>query len=254
MFIDTHCHLTDEYAAPDDLAAIITRAADANVDTLICPSADPLDIQKAIDLTKQFDRVFCTVGIHPEFAKANIDVNVFLPDSIFTNEKILGIGEIGLDYHYGTKDKNQQIELFEKQIVIAQKHNLPVAVHTREAETDTIAILNSDIRGVMHCFTSSWDMARVMLDRGFYFSASGILTFKNADELRETFSKIPTDRIVIETDSPYCAPMPYRGKKCEPFMTVETAKALAQIKNLHLNDLEIILMQNTRNLYPKIKL
>ena len=106
----------------------------------------------------------------------------------------------------------------------------------------------------MHCFTSSWDLAKVMLDRGFYFSASGIITFKNAESIRETFAKIPTDRIVIETDSPYCAPVPYRGKVCEPAFVIETAKVLAQIKNIELKELEGILLQNTKKLYPKIVL
>ena len=134
---------------------------------------------------------------------------------------------------------------------MAKKHNLPVAIHTRDAEEDTKTILTDDFHGVMHCFTSSWDLAKIMLDRGFFFSASGILTFKNAEEIRETFKKIPTDRIVIETDAPYCAPVPYRGKTCEPAMVVETAKVLAQIKNLQLNDLAIILADNTKKLYPK---
>ena len=135
---------------------------------------------------------------------------------------------------------------------IAREHKLPVAIHTRDADDDTAVILR-DVCGVMHCFTSGWKLAKIMLDRGFFFSASGILTFKNATEVRETFAKIPTDRIVIETDAPSCAPVPYRGKTCEPFMVTETAKVLAEIKNLQINELASILEQNTLNLYPKIK-
>ena len=131
---------------------------------------------------------------------------------------------------------------------------MPVAIHTRDAEDDTTSILTDKNFGVMHCFTCNWDLARVMLDRGFYFSASGILTFKNAELVRETFAKIPNDRIVIETDSPFCAPVPHRGKKCEPYMIIETAKILAQIKNLKLDELENILFENTKRLYPKIKI
>ena len=130
---------------------------------------------------------------------------------------------------------------------------MPVAIHTRDAEQDTANILTNKSHGVMHCFTSGWDLAKVMLDRGFYFSASGILTFRNSESIRETFTKIPNDRIVIETDAPYCAPVPYRGKTCEPFMVTETAKVLAEIKNLQINELASILEQNTLNLYPKIK-
>ena len=170
------------------------------------------------------------------------------------NPRVIGVGEIGLDYHYTPQTRVQQIELFEHQLEIAYRHDLPVAIHTRDAEGDTAAILTDKYRGVMHCFTSSWDLAKTMLDRGFYFSASGILTFKNSESIRETFSKIPVDRIVIETDAPYCAPVPYRGKTCEPAMVVETAKVLAQIKNLDLSDLENILLENTKKLYPKMKL
>ena len=129
---------------------------------------------------------------------------------------------------------------------------MPVAIHTRDAEDDTKNILTNKYHGVMHCFTSNWDLAEYALSRGFYFSASGILTFKNSESIRETFAKIPLDRIVIETDSPYCAPVPYRGKICEPFMVVETAKVLAQIKNLQIEELEKILLKNTKKLYPKM--
>ncbi|HNY25230.1 MAG TPA: TatD family hydrolase [Alphaproteobacteria bacterium] len=252
MFIDTHCHLTDRYAKPDELDAIINHAKDAGVGTLICACAEPVDFEPAIEIIKKYKNVFCTIGVHPEHLGSLSDV--ILPDSIIENPKVLGVGEIGLEYHYGSEHKKQQIELFEKQLAIAKKHNLPVAIHTREAEEDTMAILDGSVRGVMHCFTGSWEFAKVMLDRGFFISASGILTFKNSMDLRETFSKIPTDRIVIETDSPWCAPIPFRGKPCQPAMVIETAKVLAEIKKLQISELETILMENTKNLYPKIKL
>ena len=177
-----------------------------------------------------------------------------MTDAILKHPKVIGIGEIGLDYHECTARRDAQIKLFEQQLNLAKKYNLPVAIHTRDAEEDTAAILTSDYHGVMHCFTSSWNLAKTMLDRGFYFSASGILTFKNAAEIRETFSKIPLDRLVIETDSPYCAPVPHRGKVCEPAFVVETAKVLAEVKNVPLTRLEDILKQNTKHLYPKISL
>ena len=144
------------------------------------------------------------------------------------------------------------VVLFLQQLEVAKKYALPVAIHTREAENDTAEILNGDVGGVMHCFTSSWNLAKKMLDRGFFFSASGILTFKNATEIRETFAKIPLDRIVIETDAPYCAPVPYRGKVCEPAMVIETARVLAQVKGVSLDELERILETNVKSLYPKI--
>ena len=250
MFIDTHCHLTDKYTGGAD--AVIQRAKDANVGVMICPTADPDDIPDALALAEKYNNIFCTIGIHPEHA--NADAADYLTDSVLTHPRVIGVGEIGLDYHYSPDNKKEQIKLFEQQLDLAKKYNLPVAIHTREAEEDTAQILNGDVRGVMHCFTSSWGLAKKMLDLGFFFSASGIMTFKNADEIRDTFAKIPNDRIVIETDAPYCAPVPYRGKICEPAMVIETARVLASIKNLPVDKLELILMENVKKLYPKIVL
>lgn len=249
MFIDTHCHLTDEYDGGID--AVIARAKDAGVGAMVCATADPKDIIPALNIAQKHDNIFVTTGIHPDYINENPDN--FLTDEILKNSHIIGIGEIGLDYHYSPQTRTQQIELFQKQLDIAHRHDLPVAIHTRDAESDTANILTDKYHGVMHCFTSSWNLAKTMLDRGFYFSASGILTFKNSESVRETFAKIPIDRIVIETDAPYCAPVPYRGKICEPAFVIETAKVLAQIKNLDLSDLENILLDNTKKLYPKIK-
>jgi TatD DNase family protein len=146
--------------------------------------------------------------------------------------------------------------LFERQLEMARDAKLPVAIHTRDAENDTAEILNkySDIGGVMHCFTSGWDLAKKMLDRGFFFSASGILTFKNAADIRDTFSRIPIDRLVVETDSPYCAPVPYRGKICEPAYVIETTRVLSEIKNVSFEKMCDIVMENVKKLYPKIKI
>ena len=245
MLIDTHCHLTDRYT--DGADAIIARATAAGVGTLICATAEPEDFAPAIALSEKHKNIFCTIGIHPE--RANEKPNY---ENLLSHPRVVGVGEIGLDYHYNSENKNQQIELFRMQIEIARRAKLPIAVHTRDAETDTANILDGSVGGVMHCFTSSWDLAKKMLDRGFYFSASGIITFKNAADVRETFTKIPTDKIVIETDAPLCAPVPYRGKPCEPAMIVETAKVLASIKNIELSDLETILTNNTKKLYPKL--
>ena len=250
MFIDTHCHLTDEYDGGID--AVITRAKNADVGTLICATAEGIDIKPALKLAEKHDNIFVTTGIHPDHIDLN--PNDFLTDKILNHPRVVGVGEIGLDYHYTPETRVKQIKLFEQQIEIANKYNLPVAIHTRDADDDTMAILTDKYFGVMHCFTSSWNLAKVMLDRGFYFSASGILTFKNANEIRETFSKIPMNRIVIETDSPYCAPIPYRGKVCEPAFVIETARVLAQIKNLQIDELEKILFENTKKLYPRISL
>lgn len=247
MFIDTHCHLT--YDCDGGVDAVIERAKNAGVGALVCATADSKDFLPALQIAETHDNVFVTIGIHPDGISQNPYETI--SDDILSHEKVIGVGEIGLDYHYSPQTRNQQIKLFEQQLEIALKHNMPVAIHTRDAEQDTAAILTDRYHGVMHCFTSSWDLARTMLDRGFYFSASGILTFKNSDTVRETFAKIPIDRIVIETDAPFCAPVPYRGKNCEPSMVVETAKVLAQIKNLQIDELQGILFENTKRLYPK---
>lgn len=251
MFIDTHCHLTDNYVS-GDLGDVIARATAAGVGMIICPSADPNDVIAAVKIATTNPNIYATTGIHPEYA--GIDASEYLTESILTNPHVVGIGEIGLDYHERNDNRTAQIQLFEQQLELARKYGLPVAIHTRDAENDTAAILRGDIHGVMHCFTSSWNLAKTMLDRGFYFSASGILTFKNAAEIRETFAKIPIDRIVIETDSPYCAPVPHRGKVCEPAFVVDTARVLADVKGMSITELEPILVKNTLNLYPKIKL
>ncbi len=250
MFIDTHCHLNDEYEGGTD--AVVNRAKQSGVTALVCATANPQDFQSALQIAENYNNVFVTLGIHPDYADKN--PYDYLTDDMLNNPHVIGVGEIGLDYHYNTDNRIAQIKLFESQLEIADKHNLPVAIHTRDAENDTIAILTNKYCGVMHCFTSSWELAKIMLDRGFYFSASGILTFKNAESVRETFTKIPNDRIVIETDSPYCAPVPYRGKICEPSMVIETAQVLANIKNLQLSELENILLENTKRLYSRIKL
>lgn len=251
MFIDTHCHLTDNYVS-GDLRDVVARAFDAGVKTLICPTANPADIPDAIKIAEEYNNVFATVGIHPEYA--GVDAQQFLTDDVLRHPRVIGVGEIGLDYHGGDDNRNAQIQLFEQQLDLARKYNLPVAIHTRDAESDTADILGGDVRGVMHCFTSSWNLAKAMLDRGFFFSASGILTFKNATDVRDTFAKIPIDRIVIETDSPYCAPVPYRGKVCEPAYVIETARVLADIHKMSLDEMGPILVQNTKQLYPKMNI
>ncbi len=252
MLVDTHCHLTDPTMSGENLHAVLQRAHDAGVGTIICPTADPADIDAALCIASTHENVFATIGIHPEYAGA--DAARHLTDAQLHHPRVVGVGEIGLDYHYGADNRMAQIDLFLQQLDIARGAGLPVAIHTREAEDDTAQILKGDVSGVMHCYTSSWDLAKKMLDRGFFFSASGILTFKNSDEIRETFKKIPINRIVVETDGPYCAPVPHRGKPCEPFMVTDTARVLADLHGIPLDELDKILLENVRALYPKITL
>ncbi len=255
MLIDTHCHLTYDFSSVGGMDAVIARAHDAGVKYIICPTADPVDILPAVKLANERENIFATIGIHPEHAGVN--PTDYITDEILANPRVLAVGEIGLDYHEMAADtRNAQIELFEKQLDMARRAGLPVAIHTRDAESDTFEILSrySDIYGVMHCFTSSYDLAKKMLDRGYFFSASGILTFKNAADIRDTFARIPIDRIVVETDSPYCAPVPHRGCVCEPAYVVDTTRVLAEIKNVPFEKMCDIVIENTKKLYPKIKI
>jgi len=254
MLVDTHCHLTYKIDENNDIDAVIARARDVGVEYIVCPTADPDDVPRALEIAEKYDNVFATIGIHPEHA--GVRAADYITDDILSHPRVLGVGEIGLDYHGDDiKPRATQIELFAEQLEMARRANLPVAIHTRDAENDTAEILAeySDVRGVMHCFTSSWGLAKKMLDHGFYFSASGIITFKNAADIRETFAKIPVDRIVVETDSPYCAPVPYRGKICEPAFVVETARVVAGIKNIPFEKFCDIVIENTQKLYPKIQ-
>ena len=255
MLIDTHCHLTYDFSSVCGAAAVMARAVAAGVKYMICPTADPVDILPAIKLAHEHDNIFATIGIHPEHAGTN--PADYITDEILSDPRVLAVGEIGLDYHEMANDtRAAQIELFERQLDMARRAGLPVAIHTRDAENDTVEILSRypDIYGVMHCFTSGYDMARKMLDRGYFFSASGILTFKNAGDIRETFARLPLDRLVVETDSPYCAPVPYRGKICEPAYVVETTRVLSEIKNVSFEKMCDIVMENVKKLYPKIKI
>lgn len=255
MLIDTHCHLTYDFSRLGGADAVMERAVAAGVKYMICPTADPVDILPAIKLAHAHDNVFATIGIHPEHAGTN--PADYITDEILSDPRVLAVGEIGLDYHeMATDTRAAQIELFERQLDMARRAGLPVAIHTRDAESDTFDILSRypDIYGVMHCFTSGYDLAKKMLDRGYYFSASGILTFKNAGDIRETFARIPLDRLVVETDSPYCAPVPYRGKICEPAYVVETTRVLSEIKNVSFEKMCDTVMENVKKLYPKIEL
>ena len=251
MFIDTHCHLTEKYRGGTN--DVIGRARRKNVGVIVCSSAEPDNFAPTLEIARGHKNVFCTLGFHPDCA-GTVNPAEFLTEDVLTDNAVVGVGEIGLDYHVHNDNKESQIKLFTEQLEIARQYDLPVAVHTRDADDDTREYFTDKNHGVLHCFTSTWGLAKVMLDRGFYFSASGILTFKSADKVREVFEKIPVDRIVVETDAPYCAPIPFRGKQCECFMVKKTAAMLAAIKNMPIEELENILFENTMRLYPKIKI
>ena len=250
--IDSHCHL-DHEPLHQNLNAVIKRSKDVGITKLltICTNLDSFEnIKKIINLDPI---IFGTFGIHPH----ETDKNIISKDNIIQNskysKKIIGIGETGLDFYYNNSDKKNQIKSFTNHIEACADLKKPLIVHSRSAENETFDILNKykdfDIKILMHCFTGSQDFAKRLLDLNCYFSASGIITFKNSSDLRDTFSFIPNDKIIIETDSPFLAPMPMRGKKNEPSFIKYTLEKLSEIKKLTSENMDEITTKNFNTLF-----
>ncbi|AIF81756.1 Mg-dependent DNase [endosymbiont of Acanthamoeba sp. UWC8] len=258
MLIDTHCHLDfNEFKA--DFEDVIKRAKLAGVIAMqtICTNLDQWEeIHK---LTKNDFPIFCSVGTHPLNIK---DTRIYKANEIAdicNNSKVIGIGETGLDYYYDTEHKALQHESFVEHILAAQETGLPLIIHTRNADSDTINILREykkqkDFSAVLHCFTSSEKLAMESLELGFYISASGIVTFKNAHDLHSLFKKIPLEKLLVETDAPYLAPTPLRGKRNEPSFVKHTAEFLADLRGENFEHFCQETTQNFFKLFNKAKL
>jgi len=232
MLIDTHTHL-DDARYNDDRDAMISRAREAGVGMLLTIGCDLTTSRSAAELAERFPFVYASVGVHPHEVK-HIEDNWYDEfRRLAQSGKVVAYGEIGLDYHYNHSSPKEQRERFREQIQLARELKLPVIIHTREAQEDTIAILKeeraAEIGGVFHCFSGDGWLAKEALDLGFYLSFSGILTFQNATALREIASQTPLDRILIETDCPYLTPVPYRGKRNEPAYVTLVAQQLASL-------------------------
>ena len=208
----------------------------------------------AFRLADQYPFIYTTVGVHPHEARL-LDDNLYAQlIELSQHPKVIAWGEIGLDYHYDNSPRDVQREAFRKQLRMARERGLPVSIHTREAEADTLAILDqewkdSGLGGVIHCFTGTRSFAEAAVDRGFYVSFSGVVTFKKAEELRETARALPLDRILIETDAPFLAPVPYRGRRNEPAYVVETARAIAEIRGMSLVEIGTQTSENFKRLF-----
>jgi TatD DNase family protein len=233
--IDSHCHL-DHEPLLSNLDDIIKRSKEVGIKKIltICTTLDSFD--KIKDIVQRDKIIFGTYGIHPHEAK-NDKVNCdLIIKEIKNNEKIIGVGETGLDFYYNHSDKSDQIMSLEEHIKASIELKIPLIIHSRDAENETLDIFkdykNYNLKILMHCFTGSKNFAKKLLDMNAYFSASGIITFKNSTELQETFKFIPLDRLLIETDSPFLAPVPNRGKKNEPSFVKYTAEKLASIKDI----------------------
>lgn len=254
MIIDSHCHLQRETYG-DELPDVIDRAVAAGVRTMVTiGSSDSIaHCTEAIELAESDPRVWATVGFHPHGAHAAGPDEIAEVERLAVHPRVLAIGEIGLDYHYDKSPRELQSSVFRSFIQVARRVGKPIVIHNRKSDDDCIAILNEeraeDVGGVIHCFTSSWELAKVALDKGFYIGFTGIVSFKNAAEVREVLRKTPRDRIVIETDSPYLAPVPFRGKRNEPAYTSNVADAVAAALEIPVEEVRAFTEANTRALY-----
>ncbi len=254
MLIDSHCHLnlmkSEDYAM--DTAALVEEARIAGVEKLLCVGTNTQTSARAVAIAAEFDAVFATVGIHPsEQCDPEVDVETLAQWA--SDPKVLAIGETGLDYHYNTSELDKMRERFRVHIRAARRVKKPIVVHTRNARDDTIRILKSEcageVVGVMHCFTETQAMAEAALALGFYISFSGIVTFKNAADLREVAANVPLERILLETDSPYLAPVPYRGKPNRPAYVIEVAKQIATLKGESIENVIRVTGENCERLF-----
>jgi TatD DNase family protein len=235
MLIDSHCHLDDKQFDPDR-DAVIQRALEAGVERMMAIGTGdgPPDLEAALRLARRHDFIYATVGVHPhDAAKATPETFAAL-EALAADTKVLAIGEIGLDYHYDFSPRNVQREVFVEQLKLAGRAGKPIVIHTREAWDDTLLVLREHWSGggIIHCFSGGPGEARQALDLGFHLSFGGVLTFPKADALREAARLGPEDRLLVETDAPYLAPVPKRGKRNEPAFMLETARRLAEVRGV----------------------
>jgi TatD DNase family protein len=259
FLIDSHCHL-DYEPMISDIKSTLMRAKDKGVKAFltICTDLSKTPLLKTI--AERFDDVFATIGVHPHEAEKTLptkDLFAFLAREA-EHPKVVGFGETGLDYYYAHSPKEDQQSAFKSHIEAALTCDLPLIVHTRDAEEDTIDLLKTigrgKARGVMHCFSGSAWLRDQALDLGFYISVSGIVTFKKAQDLRDILKEVPLDRLLVETDSPYLAPEPYRGKSNEPAFMIETAKKLAELKEVSCDTIATHTTHNFLTLFSKVNL
>ena len=250
--IDSHCHL-DHEPLLSDLTNVIKRSKDIGIEKLLTISTSLESFSRIKKIINEDDIIFGTIGVHPHETNNVKITSDFIVKNIKENKKIIGIGETGLDFFYNNSDKNKQIASFKTHIEAAIDTNVPLIIHSRNAETETFDILNSyerhKLKILMHCFTGSKQFAEKLLTLNSFFSASGIITFANAIDIQETFKFLPSDKILIETDSPFLAPVPNRGKKNEPSFIDFTAKKLAEIKNISKSELVKITTNNFNQLF-----
>ena len=253
--VDSHCHL-DFPDFQEEADAVVARAHEAGVALMVTISTKLSEVDKVIAVAERYPHVVCSVGIHPhEAEEEQTDLATLV--KLAQHPKVVGIGETGLDFYYEHSPRDLQEKSFRTHIAAARETGLPLIVHTRDAEDDTARILEEEMgkgafTGLLHCFSSSAELARKALDLGLYISISGIVTFKKAEELRDTVREIPLDRLLVETDAPYLAPVPKRGKRNEPAFVAHTAKLVAELKGVSPEELGEATTENFLSLFSRV--
>ena len=256
MIIDSHCHL-NYLKDKVPLESILQNAKNNNISLMLNIATKSNEFDNLIKVSNEYEEVYFTLGIHPHEAS---EMNENVAKRIYENSnniKFIGIGETGLDFYYNNSDKKSQINSFEKQIEISQELALPLIIHMRNAEDETVKLIKQKIKlknlcGVIHCFTGTKNFAFKLLDLGSYISASGVITFKKSQELANTFREIPNERLLVETDSPYLAPVPLRGKPNEPSYIIHTVKFLSELKKLSFESVSKITTNNFFKLFGEL--
>ncbi len=247
MFIDTHCHLSSsDY---DDIDLVINENRKAGMEKIIVSACDKKDFEEAFLLSEKYKDVFLTIGYHPEYVDDIVPADIAELDVLLKKEKVVGVGEIGLDYHYTKDNREAQIALFEQQLALAEKNNMPVVIHSRDATEDTINTLKKyKVKGVIHCFSGSLEVAEIYIRMGFKLGFGGVVTFSNSN-LYKVVEKIGLPNIVLETDSPYLAPVPYRGKQNSSKYVPVIAQKIADILGLPLEEVASVTTSNACELF-----
>lgn len=247
MFTDTHCHIYKEYY--ENIDEILKRALESNINRVINNGCNRESNKEVLALANTYNNMYVALGIHPESIDTYQKEDLTFIEENLSNPKVIAIGEIGLDYHYTKENKTLQIKLLENQLKIAETHNLPVIIHSREATEDTINTLKKyHIKGVIHSFSGSLETAKIYIKMGYLLGINGVITFKNS-KLKEVIKEIPLEHLVLETDSPYLTPEPFRGKPNEPARIKEIATFISELKGISLEELARITNENIMRIF-----
>ena len=257
LIVDSHCHL-DYDGLADQLPAVLARAKEQGVGLMLSISSRVKNFPRLLAIAEAYDNIFCTVGTHPHNAHEELDVTVADLVKLTAHPKVVGIGEAGLDYHYNLSPREAQMQGFKNHIAAARETGLPLVIHTRMAEEDTARVLEEEMakgafKALLHCFTSQQWLAEKGVELGLFVSFSGILTYKNAEDLRTTANALPVDRLLVETDAPFLSPVPFRGKDNEPSFVVKTLEQLAALRGLSRDELAYLTAANFFRLFDKVK-